>query len=100
MKKRITLDQLNELDDRQREKLADMLRELLKTNDFVETQPLQILDDYILPPDIGDMIEILDNSGNVNHHFIETYSDSWLVNGKKQSNLCDALWEVVKEVLR
>jgi len=113
MKQRITVEQLNELSDAQKQRL----RELWEPQDgdfiysakhghteFLEVAPMRGHGDYLKNRDkslpllsIGQMIEILvkdDDFFNINQMY-----DSWRIDKIYNKELCDALWQAVKEIL-
>ncbi|MHA1304077.1 MAG: hypothetical protein ACTSPI_10290 [Candidatus Heimdallarchaeaceae archaeon] len=120
MKKCITIDDLKQLNKQQLSAFLDLQKtdkednydidrtyELLQELDT--NKPLSkcyfvfTINDFCEETDVLKMIEILDNKCwalniDVNHNYIVLNEDTQ--NGFDASNLCDALWEAVKYVLR
>ena len=95
MKQHITPEQLNELSKEEKKKL----RKWLMDKQIMIVQP-----HYLIPLSIGQMIEFLDENGfEITRHKTESADHVWSVT-RGDSNflfkeLCDALWEAVKEIL-
>jgi hypothetical protein len=101
MKQHITPDQLNELSEKGKRRLIqwynlkkiDDLKN--KTGDAPKTPLLSI----------GQMIEFLEETTKYQLHILRRTVDWKIIHGKQQygkvlgGELCDALWEAVKEVL-
>lgn len=124
MKQRITIDQLNELSEGQKNKLqglweprrGDMFfntqRNLVLLAEAVSNEGIESVGDLLSKKEclpllsIGQMIELLDPYGST----IFT-SKMWIaadppiyeisVNGRQfyEANMCDCLWEAVKKIL-
>lgn len=100
MKQHITAEQLNELSEKGKKKLRKWSQNLDSSFDLTEDN-----DNGLPLLSIGQMIEFLQQ-----HHLKTdpmnmtiTYSSSllswWFKDEKQYRELCDALWEAVKEVL-
>jgi len=119
MKKRITVEQLNELPEKQKDKLralweleicdhvtVDFINEIMYEGDSDNMRPndndkksIILYETHDKNPrkmypllDIGQMIELLEDSLEDNGHYCEI---RWC----KYEELCDILWQSVKEVL-
>ncbi len=104
MKQRITYEQLNELSQPQRQKLRKYLlgdwSEPMKVAHTGEMVTAQIpTEDYLLS--IGQMIEFLSSYQTIIISCDDRtgFPHTWLACGYDRPELCDALWEAVKEVL-
>jgi len=97
MKQHITVEQLNDLDTRRLEK---WLKWFEKKGGLTLGEDTTMMDVYRVSPDlccpyIGQMIEFLDE----NDFIITTIVSDWEYEDKEHGELCDALWEAVKEAL-
>lgn len=118
MKQNITVEQLNELSKRGLKRLLTWREK--KTKEDLEGQTYVIVDDF--PDqrglsrfmDIGQMIEFLDTKAEINNLHYGRTDPYWLLEVTERSivkkpasghrdyggsELCDVLWEAVKEVL-
>jgi len=112
MKRRITVEQLQELTEEQQQRLREWWKP--EHGDWylqywIDDEPSLLiydshtyLDDMFLPLlDIGQMIELLSEKGMVG---IEQWNGYWKAFYRNslqthKGELCDALWQAVKEVL-
>src|SRR5690348_12102203 len=113
MKQHITVKQLNELSDNSKDKLRKSIK--IFPGDFYlgnywDKKTEYIHDNNETPPDksslpipsIGQMIKFLDEEYNKNNRFslsIERTNNGWCLweSDNFTGELCDALWEAVKE---
>lgn len=118
MKRRITVEQLNELTDEQKQKLRDWWS-IPNYGDFYtdtnlgegcwmdpDRKPVQTINNCLPLLDIGQMIELLDPKEetiftmcNMISAQPRIYEITVSGNSYFADNMCDALWEVVKKVL-
>lgn len=89
MKQRITVEQFNQLSKIGKEKLRQYFDARFKT-----TREAMYLLDF---PTIGQMIEFLDE--HKKGSWINVFVDWDMEQIQNQNNVCDALWEAVKEIL-
>jgi len=103
MKQHIDKTQFNELSEGGKHRFKDWI----VTKKYVRDDKFMVIPDYC--PSIGQMIEFLDIN-NINCCLVDHIGDSpgqphWSVQlfnggyGKLHVELCDCLWEAVKEVL-
>lgn len=109
MKQHITVEQLKELTEEQKQRLKDWWKPgagdfYVVWDDHVALTTKESKE-YINKENctpllsIGQMIELLHKKDAVNHHFIQAYHNMWRVNTHENIELCDALWEAVKALL-
>ena len=109
MKQHITKEQVYELDEKQYYKYLDYFQKMKSmVGSLVYFEPVE--DDKLLPcMSIGQMIEFLDEQNPLGKGFGTVKGTNgltmyWVVNQYdktyKKEELCDALWEAVKEMLK
>ena len=110
MKQHITKSQLNELSDKGKDRLKEWFVRDFKWQGQAFVVPTRDVD-FVSSINIGQLIEFLEESREYRNEFSiirASYENDWIV-GKRQEGgevagllaeeLCDALWEAVKEVL-
>lgn len=99
MKQYITLEQLNELSDKGKERLQEYFYERYPMGTDRECEEINDIDDGYLPLlSIGQMIEFLGENNALEGEDI-TAQLLLPIDWRDYHKLCDALWEAVKEVL-
>lgn len=95
------------MDIKKIEESAKIRKKILGTREILDIvdklHPSKIEKDSMPLLSIGQMIEFLEHKGGNFQIFHNIRSDNqicdWIVRGHKSQELCDALWEAVKEVL-
>lgn len=115
MKQHITEEQFNELSDEQQKVLFDFIGKRWFPNSFEQHRTSNIWI-WCRSLHIGDMLEFLDENGGEKYirisvarapAVIEGFPRKWIVgqyddgfhHAVMLEELCDALWEIVKEIL-